>query len=186
MGGRGRGCGLVIHGCPLIGSMVSCGCRHSLVLGLPFYPLPVLVFLVFFEFASSSGYSSKRALLPDRGDPSGMPPSDSSQSSRSVGSSVSWACCAMVVVPLLLPSAVLPFWASLAFFFLFLCRSRCRACFSRCFCRRGCRCGCQGLMSDFIRFCRLHLFLGLGSRVCSLCRSFCRCCGFYSCCLLCR
>ena len=43
--------------------------------GSPFFPFPMLVFLVFFEITSSSGYSSKRALLPDRLDPSGRPPS---------------------------------------------------------------------------------------------------------------
>ena len=114
-GGRGRRCGMIIRGCPLIGRMSSCGWRHSLGFGLPFFPLPVLVFLVFFEFASSSGYSSRRDLLPDRLNPSGRPPSKSSQSSRSWGSLVSWACYAMVRVPFWLLPAALPFWASLAF-----------------------------------------------------------------------
>jgi len=118
LGSRVRGCGHVILGCPLVGRLASCGCRHSLGLRLPLFPLPVLVFLVFFEFAPSSGYSSRRALLPDRVDPSERPPSDSSQSSRSGGSSVSLACCATVVVPLLLPPVALAFWVSLAFFFL--------------------------------------------------------------------
>jgi len=63
----------------------------------------VLVFLVFFEFASSSGYSSIRALLPDIVDPS-----KSSQSSRSWGRVVASACCMMVVVPMVLPRCVGP------------------------------------------------------------------------------
>ena len=52
--GGGR-CGLVFRGYPLIGRLVSCGCRHALGVDLPFFPLPVLVFLCFFELASSSG-----------------------------------------------------------------------------------------------------------------------------------
>jgi len=116
LGDRGGRCGHFINGCPLIGRLASCGCRHFLSLGMPFLPLPVLVFLVFFEFASSSVYSSRRALLPDTVEPSGSPPSESSQSSRSGGSSVFWACCAMVVVHFLFPSACLPFWAALSFF----------------------------------------------------------------------
>ena len=52
--GGGR-CGLVVRGYPLIGRVASCGCRHALGVDFPFLPLPVLVFLVFFELASSSG-----------------------------------------------------------------------------------------------------------------------------------
>ena len=84
--------------------------------GVTFLSFPVLVFLVFFELASSSEYSSRGALLPERLDPSGRPPSESSQSSRSWGSYVLWACCAMVVAPLRLPPAALAFWAPFAFF----------------------------------------------------------------------
>ena len=74
-----------------------------------FYLAGLLVFLVFFEFASSSGYSSKRALLHDRVDSSGRPPSESSQSSRSLGRAVSWVYCMIVVVPPLLPPTALAF-----------------------------------------------------------------------------
>jgi len=109
LGSGGGRCGLVVRGCPLIGRLASCGCRHALGVGLPFLPFPVLVFLVFFELALSSGYSSKRALLPDRVGPSGRPPSESSQSSRSGGRSLFRACCAMVGVSLVLPLATLSF-----------------------------------------------------------------------------
>jgi len=95
--------------------MSSCDLRHSLVLVLPFFPLPVLVFLVFLELASSSGYSSRRALLTDRVDSSGRPTSESSQSSKSGGRSMTWACCMIVMVPFLLPPAALAFSASFAF-----------------------------------------------------------------------
>ena len=42
-------------GCPLIGRLLSDVVLHSLCLGLPFLPCPVLVFLVFLELVSSSG-----------------------------------------------------------------------------------------------------------------------------------
>ncbi len=67
--------------------MASCGRRHALGVDLLFLPLPVLVFLSFFELDSSSGGSSRRALLPDGVDPSGGPPSESSQSSSLGGMS---------------------------------------------------------------------------------------------------
>ena len=96
------------RGCPLIGRLSSCVLRHALSFGLLFFSLPVLVFLVFFEFASSSGYSSIGALLPDRVDPSGRSPSQSSQLSGSWWRVVAWACCRMVVVPMVLPRFVGP------------------------------------------------------------------------------
>ncbi len=67
---------------------------HALV--LVFFSLPLFGFLTFLEFASSSGYSSMRALLPDRVEPSGSPSLESSQSSVSIGSFASRACCRMV------------------------------------------------------------------------------------------
>ena len=54
---------------PLIGRPLSDVVLQSWGLGLLFFPLPVLVFFVFFELVSSSGYSSMRALLPERFDP---------------------------------------------------------------------------------------------------------------------
>ena len=55
LGGGGGKCGLVVRGYSLLGRLASCGCRHALGVGLPFFPLPVLVFLVFFELVSFSG-----------------------------------------------------------------------------------------------------------------------------------
>jgi len=49
--------------CPLIGRMPSYVIRHFLFLGFPFVHLPVLVFLVFLEFASSSRYWYVKNLL---------------------------------------------------------------------------------------------------------------------------
>ena len=70
--------------CPLIGLPASFVLRHFLCLGLPFFPLPVLVFLVFLGFASSAGYWSMRALLPERVEPFGRASSSaSSQSAKS-------------------------------------------------------------------------------------------------------
>jgi hypothetical protein len=52
-------------------------------LGVTLFPLAGVGLFGFLGVASSSGYSFRRALLPDRMDPSGRPPSESSQSSRS-------------------------------------------------------------------------------------------------------
>jgi hypothetical protein len=100
---------MVARGYPLIGRLVSCGRRHALGVNLLFLPLPVLVFLCFFESASSSGGPSRRALMPARVDPSGRPPSESSQPSSSEGRSLFMTCCAMVSVSLVLPPAALSF-----------------------------------------------------------------------------
>jgi len=78
-----------------------------------FFPLPVLVFLVFLEFVSSSGYSSMRALLPERVDPYGKPSSASSQSTTSWCGSSSWAWFMGSPVPLLVYAAVFAIWVTL-------------------------------------------------------------------------
>ena len=72
---------------------------HGLFLGLHLLLLPVLVFLVFFEFISSLGYCSMRALLPERFEPSGSAPSSlKSQSTMSYCSSSSWVGSLEIVV----------------------------------------------------------------------------------------
>ena len=183
LGDRGVRCGRVVRGCPLIGIMASCGFRHAPGVGLPFLPFPVLLFLVFFELASSSGYSSRRALLPDRLDPSGRPPSESSQSSRSWGSSVFSACCAMVVVPLGFPPVALSFWTPFPFF-LFSCAAAAASAASASALAAAAAAAASRV--DFSRFGSCRCLLCSGGRFCNLRHSFCLFGGFSGCCLLCR
>ena len=75
-------------GYPLIGRLSSNVIRHFLFLGLPFFVLPVLVFLVFLEFASSSRYWSMRDLLPKR-----VEPSERASSFVRTQSTMSCCCC---------------------------------------------------------------------------------------------
>ena len=71
-------------GLPLIGRQSSSCFSHFLDLLLPLGPLPSLGFFVFLEVVSSSGYSARRALLPERDLPAwGSSSFLSSQSSTS-------------------------------------------------------------------------------------------------------
>jgi len=161
----GERCGPVVGGCPLIGRHASWGCRPAVGGGMPILPLPVFVLLWSLDSASSPGGPSRRALLPDRVDPSGRPPSERSQSSSSGGRAPS-----LVLPPL--GVVLLGLLSVLSFCFRSSC---CRCCspFVRCFCH-------------FCRFRspegRLFILRGFGIRRCLL-SSGLRFCG---CCCLCR
>ena len=73
-------------GCSLIGSPLSFVFRNFLFLELPFVPLPMFVFLVFLEFASSSWYWSRRPLLHESVEPS-------RNASLSMSSQFAMSCC---------------------------------------------------------------------------------------------